>query len=252
MTQRFEPDGTDAQVEVYDPNKVYENNVRGADADAAVVGTDYALVIGNPWGAAHAILGSLDDIDAWLDRAKDAVRAARALGPCEPRTPCGECGWLITDANVSEVSDEHDRWCSLHPTAAVSKPDDAAARWLPVGAVLAVDDDEDAGDAMVDVEAVMELLRAAGVPYTSIATGGGAVTVYVGDGDWDEGSERFTHPLSIGPCFHTVNPAMRDRGVRLFGNVGELYYGPREDGVGVFEPTAPSVIADALRNMHQS
>lgn len=50
-------------------------------------------------------------------------------------------------------------------------------------------------DTLVNVDAVKVYLKDRGIPFDTFD-----YTLYVGHGSWDEEAERYTHPITFGPC----------------------------------------------------
>ena len=68
------------------------------------------------------------------------------------------------------------------------------------GSVVEADPDATmAHHGRLNVDAVKTHLAALGVAFDTVEHGG-TWTVYVGPGEWDEVAERYTHPISFGPC----------------------------------------------------
>ncbi len=71
MSKRYEVD-SDPDIEVMAPG---DDDGSLWEDDEPKPG-EMALVIGNPWAGAYAVVDTLAGLEAWLNKALDAVRAA--------------------------------------------------------------------------------------------------------------------------------------------------------------------------------
>lgn len=66
--------------------------------------------------------------------------------------------------------------------------------------IVEVDPDADRDAGRIDVDALQKALTNMGVPFRVATDGSGDHTIYIGHGEWDEATERWTHPMAAGPC----------------------------------------------------
>ncbi len=71
MSKRYEV-GSDPDIEIMAPGDD-DGSLWQDDTPAA---GEVALVIGNPWACAYAVVDTLAGLEAWLNKALDVVRAA--------------------------------------------------------------------------------------------------------------------------------------------------------------------------------
>ncbi len=98
----------------------------------------------------------------------------------------------------------------------------------------------------LSIDAVLAHLAEAGIPVHAVDTSGGSWTVYLGEGGWDEATERYTQPMSIGPCV-MVNG-------RLRSETFETSYGVRGDDEESFPLEGyddPQDVADHIIHLYR-